>query len=321
MSTEIGPIKHGGKAVNLTSAVSDAVNNSGKIKKLANTPYTILTRQTTTFSFSSIKKSINILLNSELSKSEKIDFANLLEILEPVNIANSKDLIQEIIIKIQNSGLFFPRNINKLIKAILESGINESWRDELFNGVEEKLIISDLYAALNRVLEILRNKKFTGQKDLLKASKNLKRECKNLIKYLNKQQDKILNQDIKSNNNILFVLPWQNQNQPIFIRTGLNHSGKEKKNHTVFDLLITLDNIGTVRVNLLSIEKKYVVKLFVQSDEVKNYIQTKTVLLSESLKEQLYGISCIVQTSVESITSFFEKDEDIPFLHHVDIKA
>jgi len=319
MISELNPVGHGGKPARLQSAASDTTVKQRTSEKtdVSGSASNKLTRE---LLFKSIQQNTSLLLKAKLTEAEEKQLKNLLQVLKPLSITDPKKLTNEIMFKIRNSGVFFNRNVVDLISRLAESGADKLQLFVLLNSLSDNTLSPDLYAVLNRVLQLLKNKKF-DQKHLIQKANDLKKECKSLIKFLENQQKKVFNYDSQKDNTVMCVLPWNESDRPLFIRTGLKSGGKKENNSILFDMMVSLFNIGEVRVELRLIKNRYFLKFYVQSDAVKDFLQTNINFLMASLKIQMKEINCIIVKDTEKIADYFAADEDIPFLQHVDIKV
>jgi len=321
MTSEISPLHSGENSKMSSIQVKKKSHVSSAVLKPNSLNPKISNQKIKNSSFLSLIRNIECLLKLPVSESEKKDLVNLLKALESLELRDRKILAQQIKSKILNSGVFLEKRINDLIDKLFAQGVAGSQRSEYFNTNVESILSTDLKALIIRVLKLLKDKKRFQDSAIKKISSDLKKECKELLKFIEKQQNKITGseQDTKP---LVFAIPWQGGNKPLLLKVYLRgRSQQKRKSYKLFEFIVMLNFLGAVKGSLMLLNNGYNLNIFVERDEIKEFVQERIEYLTGSLRDQLGSFNCSVMTESSGMSDFLKNEESVPFMQLVDLRV
>jgi len=272
--------------------------------------------------FTSMQLNAAMLAEAPVPEQQKQDLLNLAQALQPLSLTDTENLFQSILNKIQNSGAFFRRRSECLVRALRSMPITSEQREMIVKAGIGLLISSDLRALVSRVLALLKENRALFLKQYRKQAEQLRKACVSMKKFIDSQDRSSGIKMEHKEEPLLFALAVKELNQPLFVKA---HPEQQKDGHAEpyrkFDFLVILDSMGSIRGRISQAGGAWSLDLFAEQDRVKDFLESCLADLTQRLVNSTVVSSCRVYTEPEPIAGFFSMNEDGTVLPSVDIKV
>lgn len=272
-----------------------------------------------------------LIKNMNLPDGEKIP-SNIQQSLEKLDaffapMAMGKGvfkLISQLKAFVEDSGVFFEKKIERAITNLMHTSLKVSAKD-LSSAPEIKQIISeDLKPDLLILRTYLADLKMTAKGMDQKGLQRIQGALDQLLANVSQQQEISINRPNDPDAVQVFshTLPFQDKDQQARFKVYYprKKSGEKTGSHRV-SLLLKLDRLGTVRADLIPVNKDLNITFFVQNEETRQTIEANYEVLTDTLDPIFNNLFLKAMVSAKKIDRFDTEDYNLASNQQIDIRA
>jgi hypothetical protein len=235
---------------------------------------------------------------------------------EPV--ADTKKVIVFLKKTVKDSGVFFEKKLQKVLERLDKSyGKIVDLKDIKTDEEIKSIIKDDLKSNLVKIRGYFNELKLNNAEVEVQKSINLlKSSIEELLNRMKNQQDGAVKK-FQNNEPILILnysLPCKNskgdssQQMKIYLKRNKDRKGN-KSGHRI-SVLLDMNRLGKIRSDLFLLENDLSITFFVEDEEMKEYFDSKLVLLRENIADSFSRLNIKSIVSRGKIKEFETEDID-----------
>jgi len=233
-------------------------------------------------------------------------------------------LVSQLKAFVENSGVFFEKKMEHAITNLMRTSLKVSAR-ELSSAPDIKQIISkDLKPDLLVLKMYFTDPEITSKVIDQKGLQRIQGAVDQLLANVYQQQEISVNRpnDPDTVQVFSYVLPFQDVDQKSRFKVYYprKKSGEKTGSHRV-SLLLEMDRLGTIRADLIPVNKDLNITFFVQNEETRQLIETNYEMLTDALDTTFNNFFLKAMVSEKKIDRFDTEDYDLTSNRQIDIKA
>jgi hypothetical protein len=264
-----------------------------------------------------VKRILNQALNAHIGKSIPKSIVNILNVLntyyEPIELKDAiANLIPRLKSYLENSGIFFEKNLENLI---LKNQISPDVKHILSRDLKANLMTFKFLMEEGQDLQ-----KFFNARSLAALNKGIN----SLLDQITQQQGRAVSQHeaAESFQFFTYLLPLNEEAQSARLKVYYQkkqHPGSEKGFR--ISLLLTLDRLGDLRTDFFLLDEELSINFFVKDDATSVTLQNNLPELRELLNGFFDQIRLNVILSEKKVTDFDREDLLVAGDRKVDLRV
>ncbi len=245
--------------------------------------------------------------------------------LEPMALEKGVfQIVSQLKAFVEDSGIFFEKKIEKAVINLMRTSLKASTED-LGSATEIKQIIAkDLKPDLLILKSFLDDPEVISKAVNRKGLQHLHEAVTHLLANVDQQQEIATHRpnDPDTAQVFTYVLPFQEENQKTRFKIYYpkKKPGEQTGSHRV-SLLLEMEHLGTVRADLVPVNKDLNITFFVQNDITRQLIEANYAVLTDALDTTFNHFFLRATISEKKIDQFDTEDLNLTSNRQIDIRA
>jgi len=221
-------------------------------------------------------------------------------------------IIGRLKVQIENSGIFFEKNIESILKKITATSQTlENVSKEAIGKEIDLVIKNDLKPNLLLLKEFFAEDSELMTKNKLKQINTMKTTIDELLHNIGKQQEGAVkrNTNIDTMQYFTFQIPLKDKKKAK-LRVYYNKKDKKEIRKRGFNLslLLVMDNLGEIRTDFFLLNKDLNITFYVSDEGIKITISNNLIVIKEMLRDLFRFLNINVIVSKKKIRDFENED-------------